>query len=238
MTFASTVQVRNRAFFITMAVLLGIAVFAGFARSYYLRPLFVTGPLSPLLQVHGAIFSAWMLLFVAQAALLRSGRRTLHRQLGMIGGVLALAMVVVGFHTGVVRAATSANPPRLLAFALGDIFMFAPLVAAGIYWRNRLPVHKRFMLLATISIVDSGTARWPIWAWIGSDTILNVSLAYAARNLFAIAAMIYDKKVHGRVHPVYLWGGIALIASDAIRLMVIDTEVWRAFTAFLIGSGL
>jgi len=147
-------------------------------------------------------------------------------------------MVVVGFHTGVARAAASANPPRLLAVALGDIFMFAPLVAAGIYWRNRLPIHKRLMLLATISIVDAGTGRWPIWAWFSSDAIISLSLAYAARNLFVIAAMIYDKKVNGSVHPVYLWGGIALIASDAIRLMVINTEVWRAFTAFLISSGL
>ena len=62
MTVASTVQARNRAFFVTMAVLLGIAVFVGFARSYYLKPLFGTRPLTPLLHVHGVIFSAWMLL--------------------------------------------------------------------------------------------------------------------------------------------------------------------------------
>lgn len=237
MTVASPARVRSRAFFVTMAVLLGVAVFAGFAPTYYLRPFFVARPLSPLLQVHGAIFSAWMLLFVTQAALVRSGRRTLHRQLGMIGAALALAMIVVGFHVGVVRAAASAHPPRLLAVALGDIFTFTPLVAAGIYWRNRLPVHKRFMLLATISIVDAGTGRWPIWEWFGSNAIISLSLAYAARNLFTVAAMIYDKRVHGRVHPVYLWGGIALIASDATRLMVFNTGAWRAFTAFLIHSG-
>jgi hypothetical protein len=235
MTVVRPIHPHRKAFFTVMAVVTGVSVFVGFARSYYLKEFFGTRTLPPLLHLHGLIFSAWIILFLIQTVLIQKGEKFVHRRLGIFGGFLALSMILVGLQTGVARARVSANPPRLLILALGDIFMFTPLIVAGIYWRNRVETHKRLMLLATISIVDAGTGRWPIWAWFSSDVIVQLSLAYAVRDLFIIAAMIYDKRIRGSVHPVYLWAGLPLIASDPIRLLVFNTHAWRAFTSFLTG---
>ena len=64
-----------------MAVAMGLTVFAGFAPSYYLRFLsggpgatISGGPFTGLLHLHGALFTAWVLLFVIQTALVASRR--------------------------------------------------------------------------------------------------------------------------------------------------------------------
>jgi hypothetical protein len=50
-------------------------VFAGFARTYYLRPYFDT----PLLHLHGLVFTSWIVLLLAQAALVAAKRTPLRR---------------------------------------------------------------------------------------------------------------------------------------------------------------
>ena len=48
---------RKRLFYTGMAVAFVVTVFAGFARTFYLRPHFQTQPLIPLLILHGVAFS-------------------------------------------------------------------------------------------------------------------------------------------------------------------------------------
>jgi hypothetical protein len=49
-------------FFSSMAVLILVTVFVGFARTYYLAGVFKADPLPPLLHIHGAVFSSWIVL--------------------------------------------------------------------------------------------------------------------------------------------------------------------------------
>src|SRR5688572_432264 len=80
----------DRMFYTTMAVAMAATVFVGFSSSYYLR-FFDTGPQSTvsggpfttLVHVHGALFTAWVLLFVLQTALVASRRVAVHRRLGV-----------------------------------------------------------------------------------------------------------------------------------------------------------
>ena len=69
----------DRAFYTGMALAATLSVFVGFARTYYLRPQFQTTPLPLYLHIHGAVFTAWMVLFVVQTSLVaarRNARRT------------------------------------------------------------------------------------------------------------------------------------------------------------------
>jgi len=235
MSLAYSLNVRrDRTFFTGVAVIAAVAVFAGFANTYYLKVLYGTPALPALLHVHGLIFSGWMLLFIVQSALVRAGHTSLHRRLGVFGAVLALSMIIVGFITGLERARDAVMPAQLLVFALGDIAVFAPLVTAAVYFRRRPQIHKRLMLLATVSIIDAGTARWPIWPYVSGDVIVQVSLAYAVRDLFVLAAMVHDWRTHGQVHPVYWSAGLAVIAADPLRLALYTTAPWLAFTNFLL----
>ena len=62
----------DRRFYLTIALVCAAVIFAGFARSYYLKSHFPLSPaLSLLVHVHGAVFTAWVIYFVVQTALIR-----------------------------------------------------------------------------------------------------------------------------------------------------------------------
>lgn len=61
-----------------MAVALTVTVFAGFARTYYLKGYLGPAPdIAPMLHLHGTVFTAWMLPLVSQTSLIAAGRQNL-----------------------------------------------------------------------------------------------------------------------------------------------------------------
>ena len=78
----------DRAFFTAMALMSALAVFAGFAPSYFLRSDALP-PLTWLYRAHGLLFTAWICLFIAQTALVAGHRTDIHRKLGVAGGAVA-----------------------------------------------------------------------------------------------------------------------------------------------------
>ena len=77
-------------------MLILIAVFVGFAHTYYLAGLFRAPLPNLLVHVHGAVFTLWILLFITQTSLVAAGRVDLHRRLGILGVVVACLLVVLG----------------------------------------------------------------------------------------------------------------------------------------------
>src|SRR5260370_5568926 len=94
------IRQNNRRFenlcFSGMAVLTLATVFVGFARSYYLAGVFKAPLPSVVIHIHGAVFSSWVLLLLAQTSLVAAGRVDLHRRLGLLGFGLACLLVIVG----------------------------------------------------------------------------------------------------------------------------------------------
>lgn len=230
--------VSERRFFTGMALAIVVTVFVGFARSFFLRPLFPDWPSPPetIFYVHGVVFTAWVVLFTAQTSLVAGGRTDLHRRIGPYGGALAVAMVVLGV-LGALTAAKRATgfvgipvpPLQFLAIPLFDTALFATLVALALGQRRDAQRHKRWMLLATISLVTAAIARWPGVAPFGP-------LAYfALTDLFVIALAVWDFRARGRLHPVTVWGGLLIIVSQPLRLSVMGTEGWLAFARWATG---
>src|SRR5690349_19554258 len=108
-------------FFAGMSVLIAVIVFVGFARTYYLAAWFGAKPLAAaIVHIHAAAFTAWLVLFVIQTALVSSGHASLHRQLGLVGLGLAPLMVILGIlvaHEMLVRFGpiTSVDSPTIFA---------------------------------------------------------------------------------------------------------------------------
>jgi hypothetical protein len=225
-------------FFTGMAIAMFVAVFVGFARSFFLRPLFPTWPSPPegIFYVHGALFTAWMALLIAQASLVAAGRTDLHRKAGAWGVALAVGMVVLG----VLGALTAARRPsgfvgipvpalQFLAVPLFDMVVFSSFVALAIARRNDPQAHKRWMLLATINLITAGIARWPGVSAAGPPAFFGLT------DLFVVAIAIWDRVSRGRVHPVTLWGGLLLVASQPLRLVVSGTTAWMVFARWATG---
>jgi hypothetical protein len=79
----------NRRFYTWFVVCAFLIIFAGFARTFYLRTVFETAALPLLLYLHGFLFTAWFVLFFVQARLVGRHLVNLHRKLGIVGAFLA-----------------------------------------------------------------------------------------------------------------------------------------------------
>jgi hypothetical protein len=239
MSVESGVLAARRArdpFFVVMSVIVALTVFAGFSQTYFLKPLFATKALTPFFHLHGAVFTAWIILFVTQTALVRAGRTDIHRRLGVAGALLAPVMVVIGVMAAidsVRRGFTPANgPPPLVFFVipLTDLLVFSILAGVGIWLRRRPEAHKRLMLMATLSILTPAIARLPGISAGGPPVFLGLT------DLFIVACMLYDKLTRGRVHRAFLWGGLFIILSQPLRFLLAGTSVWLTFARWVTGS--
>jgi hypothetical protein len=238
---AAPVGAYDRIFYSGMAIAMALTVFIGFAPTFYLRFHFhavtVTGAktLSRLAQLHGALFTSWVGLFIVQTALVAKHRVAVHRRLGIAGVVLAALMTGVGATTAIKAAARGAAPPGVdplafLAIPMGDMVMFSIFVGSAFFWRRNRETHKRLMLLAYISIIVAAVARLPGVLPFGPLGFFGLAF------VFLLIAVLYDVASRRRVHPAYIWGGGLLVASVPLRLMASGTAAWQAVARFLVGS--
>lgn len=165
-------RVNDRRLYLLAAILTPLVVLAGFARTYYLKPLFHTPDLpNRIVHLHGIIMTSWVVLFVVQVSLVATRRTRVHQRLGILGGVLAGLVVIVGILTALFAAARGATPgPPPLSFLIipfGDMVIFAVLISLALYFRRKLDIHKRLMLLAAINLLTPAIARIPL------DFIIN-----------------------------------------------------------------
>ena len=225
---------RERLFFIGMTLALAVTVFAGFARSYYLKLHFGTAPLTSLVHLHGIVFSSWIVLLLIQTTLVAANRTQIHRRLGIAGAVVAVLMVVIGTATAIRAAALGHSPPGgppplvFLAIPLGEMIVFPTLVGAAFYYRRRTDTHKRLMLLATIDIAGAAVARLPL-------AILRFGppAFFGLTDLFLVPCIAYDVLSRGRIHPATLWGGLFIVAAQVLRLLISGTPAWLQFASWL-----
>lgn len=226
---------RTRRFYVGMAVAMAITVFVGFAHSYYLRTWYGGRELSGLLHLHGLVFTTWVLFFLAQTTLVASGRTYLHRRMGVGGVVLAALVVIVGTTVAITRAKTGTASPipgisslSFLAIPLFDMVVFAILVGSAIYFRRRLEAHKRLMTLAMISLLAAPIARLH-FAFLPPGPLTFFGLS----DLFIVALLVFDLTTRGKVHPATIWGGLLVVASQPLRLMIAGTPAWLGFAGWI-----
>jgi hypothetical protein len=226
---------RERIFYTGMAIAILITVFAGFSRTWFLRPYFSqVQALIPVLIVHGIIFSSWIALFITQTSLIAARRTRTHMRLGIAGGVIACLMIVVGTITAIIRAKgpspiPDVNPLSFLTIPLGDILVFAILVGAAFYYRRRADMHKRLMLLATIGILPAAVARLPFDFIQRTGPLAFFGLA----DLFIIPCLIFDLITRGKPHRATVLGGALIVISHPLRMLIGMTHAWLVFATWI-----
>jgi hypothetical protein len=48
-------------------------------------------------------------------------------------------------------------------------------------------------------------------------------------NLITLAGIAYDWRTRGSVHPVWIWGGLFMLATQIAMMAVMGTAWWHAF---------
>lgn len=233
--FRPDTAVRDRGFFLVMALVISATVVGGFTlqlaagRSSFASPWWV--------HIHGVTFMGWLGIYVAQNLLVYRNSIALHRRLGWIAACYVAWMVLVGVSVNTLAAINHRIPPFFEAnvFLVMDwltVFVFAGLTWAGVRMRRRTDWHRRLMLCAAIQIMTPGVGRllplpllgtWIIWSiWL-------IMLVYIG------VAVTYDLVTRGRIHPAYYWGFGAITASAALMRPLAFTPPMLALTAALTG---
>jgi hypothetical protein len=192
--------------------------FAGFARSYYLRVWISTRVLAPILHVHGLIMSAWIVLFIVQIAFVAKHRIQVHRKLGVLGASLALVILGLGVFI-IVRDIERQSPDATAAsFSLSfvafdgiNLILFAGFVFLALLMRRRSDIHKRLMLMATISLLPPALGRIAIH-FVQDEKEPITKLALMAACVLLVVAI--DTLRHRRLHPAFGWAATLVLALN------------------------
>jgi hypothetical protein len=224
----------DQRFYMTMAIGCILIAFIGFARTYYLGSYFGARPLTPLIHIHGVLCTTWLLLFLAQVSLVGVRRTDIHRRLGVGAGMVAALLLIVGYLTAIeaVRLGHAPvgapSPLAFLAVPIGTLTAFGVPVGLALHYRRRLEIHKRLMLLGTIGLLTPALAR--MGRLVGSE---GPPFGIGGTCLLIFVCMTYDKWAHGRVHPVFLWGGLAVMLSLPFRFAIGTSDAWLSIARWL-----
>jgi hypothetical protein len=242
---SDTARVNQRQTFVerwfyvsTAMVALAIAV-AGFAPSI-IDQTSRRAPLTPLVVAHGAVFAAWLLIYLVQTLLAATSRVAIHRRLGAAAAGLVPVMVLVGFQTTVAMARrgfelsgdvdVDGDALRAAVVNFGSLLDFAILVSMALVYRRRPDVHKRLMLLAVLG----GLMPAPVTHLLG-HVGANRGLIVPILLILFFSGAVFDRIAHGRIHPVSLWAAVALFFISNVRVFVIGpSAVWHRFAVCLV----
>jgi hypothetical protein len=240
MTSGLAAQTRGaeHRFFAAMAAFAVLVVALGFGSSYGPRLAGAAPPTTALVHVHAAVFSLWLMAFVAQVTFAVRGRMALHRRLGTASIALAAIMLLVGAATAVqsgrlghhgIPGVDLHDPAAFLLLNLSSLFVFGTLCGAAYLLRGRPAAHKRLMLMATVGgLLPPAIARLP---GIAGHAPAIAAVAMAA----LLVGPIVDLVLRRRVHLAYLAGlAVALGSIPPVVEKLSATAAWHEIAAHLI----
>ena len=142
----------------------------------------------------------------------------------IVGNVTAVAAMHGGFKG-------LGDPYVFYAVPFFAINSFAVAALLAVLWRNRSETHKRLILLANVGILGAAIARIPLPAIQAGAPFTFIFLP----NLITLAGIAYDWRTRGRIHPVWIWGGLAMLLSQLVMFPVMGSGSWHAFAETMAG---
>jgi hypothetical protein len=227
---------NERRLFAWCAGFIVLLVFAGFSRTYFLHTFFRLPAPSLFLRIHGAVMSGWILIYFIQTILISVNRVTAHRTFGVFGA--GYAALVVAFGTAAtflsarreVRGHTDAVFSFLNVFGLelAQMFLFASLVVAAIWLRNRPDHHKRLMLLGTLCMLPNAVVRLFLRFF---DTNLAFLSIWAT---LVVVIVLIDSLRNRRLHPAFGIGATIALTVMYSAQFASRTQAWQVFASHLV----
>ena len=233
-------------FFMWMSAACVAIAFGGFAGEYWIPLATSKVTVQPIYHVHGFVASAWTLFLLLQSSLIATGRTRRHRELGLAGISLATLLVVTGVLLAITAMKNHAkinDGEQYLAFSivpLAVVTFFGVCVGLAIAYAKRREAHKRLMLLGTFFILEAAVGRifklflappevraLPILQQ-PAPPIMLASVSALVCVLLVVIAAVYDWRTRGKPHPVWIWGGLAMVAVIALRDPIGHSSAWHS----------
>ena len=187
------------------------------------------------LIVHGVVFLGWYVLFSVQAGLVPSGRVALHKALGYSSIPFALFLVASGgmMLVGTMQSYQPEWSEQYLQSRTSFVWAithtlvsFTTFYALAVLYRQRSQVHKRLMLLASLSMMAASITRFAYLSWVPIDgTAFTLLLTFA----LLAAPLLIDRAEHGRIHASLKYGTAVYVVTLLLAMGVMPaTETGRA----------
>lgn len=239
-----TAQHRSdRAYHLLYVIAAWAAVFIGFYPSVMQRYLGQADYSAPLiLELHVFTFCGWLSLLTIQVLLVRTGRLSVHRILGMAGVLMIPILILTGIGAEIFSQAfyVSRDPENLRFFALpvATMVLFTLFACLAIAWRSDAPTHKRLMLLATTILLVAPYNRWwgdTLFESLGDGFVAVIVRFFGGPNLLMLIAMGYDLATRGRVHRVLLLAISFALVTELVASAIYHSEWWPPMVRSLLG---
>lgn len=227
---------RGRYFFVVMSFSFLIIALAGFIPSY--QDMYSgTRPIHWFAHIHGALMTAWLLVFIAQTALSARGLLSCHRQLGLCSLPLG-ALVWISMGIASARALIGYQPPighflfDVLIIQLYGMLLFGFFFTWGVIVRKNAHAHKRMLFFATLVLIQAAIDRI---RWLPRlHDALFVRFLYL--DAFLIALIAYDLFTIRYIHRITLTGTLVTILTQCAVVMLWGASSWHRFWFDLIDA--
>ena len=226
----------ERRFFLTLAWVMAIIIFAGFAvnlatgRSTFAVPW-------PY-HLHAFVFFGWVALFLTQNTLMAAGNIALHKRLGQLAYVWIPLMVVMGFTIMFVTMRRTGGPfffdqNEFMVSNILQLLIFGGLGFASLRARRHSGWHRRLMFCAMAILCGPGLGRLlPMPLLIPNAWRILV----VTTMIFPVIGMIADWRRSGKVHPAWLWGVGIVLAGQIVADLIAYSPLGISLTEQVIAG--
>jgi hypothetical protein len=233
----ASIRAESRNFYVWMAGTFLLVAFGGFTPTYWAKVAAGTFHAEPIIHIHGILLFTWTCFFFVQTVLVASGRILDHRAWGLAGISLFSVMmcsILVGEATVLKRYEALGFGDAARRFAAVTLLawpLMATLFTLAIVNVRKPQVHKRLMLLLMVGIMTPAIARVFITLFAPPGLagppppFVSVPPGLVADCLLVVA-MIHDWRTRGRPHPVYVYGGLVLLAQQLSAVPISSTAAW------------
>ena len=246
----------DRWIFVVMAVWFIVLALTGFIPDSLVKIEMVRAgqraPFPLALHMHAVLMGSFLLFLLSQTWLVATGRCALHRRLGQVGGLLAVALVIVGFilaptiyhqvHDGLSTAPPAAQGAiRGLLSGLDNILLlqiqagtlFALFITLALVQRTRdSGFHKRLMIFAPAMALGAAFARMPFLP----HTIPASPISIMGYQWLALTPLfVWDVVRNRRIHRAYLVLVACYLPFNLLVLLCWDKPWWHATVHRIMG---
>jgi hypothetical protein len=231
----------DRSFFRACITAMAVVLVAGFVVNLALGRSSFNAPL--LVHLHAVVFMGWIGIVLTQVWLAVGGNIALHRQLGRLAVLWAMAMMVLGtlVTVSVIQGGRTMfffQPQHFLIANPLSLLGFAGLLGGAIALRRQTDWHARLQIGAFVMLMGPGFGRllpMPFLTPFAWESAVLIALIVPA------IGMLRDWRVHGRPHPAWLWGigvvvGITLLAR-VLAFSPVGEAVYVSVTAGTVVAG-
>jgi uncharacterized membrane protein YozB (DUF420 family) len=231
-------------FYFAMALVIAAVVICGFSRTIGSDLIYPAYPRPWILYVHATVFPLWILLFLTQTALVRSGNVKLHRRIGVFGLVLGTILPIVAIATAIsmdrlhiAHGYRNDFYPPFFIVHINDMAAFIILFGLAAFLRKKkTELHRRLMFVATCVLTDAAFDRLP--SLRDDHPAIALGIAFVCLDGLILCGVARDWIVDKSVNVVYRYALPALVAGQVLTTTLFATAPpwWLAISHALIGA--